>query len=47
LVGPSAFISTLVAADGLVRVPFAAEGLDAGDEVEVEPFASAQGTASE
>jgi len=43
LVGPSAFISTLVAADGLVRVPLAAEGLCAGDEVEVEPFASAQG----
>jgi len=43
LVGPSAFISTLVAADGLIRVPVAAEGLCAGDEVEVEPFASAQG----
>jgi len=43
LLGPSAFISTLVAADGLVRVPFAAEGLYAGDEVEVEPFDFAQG----
>jgi molybdopterin molybdotransferase len=38
LLGPSAFISTLVAADGLVRVPFAAEGLYAGDDIEVEPF---------
>jgi molybdopterin molybdotransferase len=42
LLGPSAFISTLVAADGLVRVPFAAEGLHEGDEVEVEPFDCAQ-----
>jgi len=38
LIGPSAFISTLVSADGLVRVPAAAEGLYAGDLVEVEPF---------
>jgi molybdopterin molybdotransferase len=38
LLGPSAFISTLVAADGLVRIPAAAEGLYAGDKVEVEPF---------
>ncbi len=37
LLGPSAFISTLVAADGLVRVP-AGHALRAGDMVEVEPL---------
>jgi molybdopterin molybdotransferase len=47
LLGPSAFISTLVAADGLIRVPLAAEGLYAGDEVEVEPFDFAQGRSFE
>ncbi|HUU55116.1 MAG TPA: gephyrin-like molybdotransferase Glp [Armatimonadota bacterium] len=38
LLGPSALISTLVRADGLVRIPAACQGLCAGDEVEVEPF---------
>jgi molybdopterin molybdotransferase len=38
LLGPSALISTLVRADGLVRIAAAAEGIYAGDEVEVEPF---------
>ncbi len=38
LLGPSALISTLVRANGLVRVPAAAEGLYAGDDVEVEPL---------
>lgn len=38
LLGPSALIWTLVRADGLVRIAAAAEGLYAGDEVEVEPF---------
>jgi len=36
LLGPSALISTLVRADGLVRVPPEAEGLYAGDSVDVE-----------
>jgi molybdopterin molybdotransferase len=36
LLAPSALISSLVQADGLVRVPAAAEGLYAGEMVEVE-----------
>lgn len=36
LLGPSAVISTLIEADGLIRVPAAEEGLYAGDVVEVE-----------
>ncbi len=36
LLGPSALISTLVRANGLLRIPTAAEGVYAGDEVEVE-----------
>ncbi len=47
IIGPTAFISTLVAADGLVRIPAAAEGLCAGDEVEVEPFDCTQDEAFE
>jgi molybdopterin molybdotransferase len=39
LLTPSALISTLLRADGLVRIPPEAEGLYMGDEVEVEPFA--------
>jgi molybdopterin molybdotransferase len=35
---PSSLISGLLRADGLVRVPASAEGLYAGDEVEVERF---------
>jgi len=38
LLTPSALISTLVRADGLVRIPPEAEGLYSGDEVDVEPF---------
>ena len=38
LLGHSALISTLVRADGLVRIAAAAEGIYAGDEVEVEAF---------
>jgi len=38
LLGPSALISTLVGADGLVRIPAEAEGLYAGDMVDVEPL---------
>ncbi len=38
LLGPSALISTLVRANGLVRIPAAAEGLYAGEEVDVEPL---------
>jgi len=38
ILGPSAIISTLVRADGLVRIAAAAEGIYAGDEVKVEPF---------
>lgn len=38
LLGPSALISTLVRANGLVRIPAAAEGIYADDEVEVEPL---------
>lgn len=37
LLGPSALISMLVRADGLVRIPAEAEGLHAEAEVEVEP----------
>jgi molybdopterin molybdotransferase len=36
LLGPSALISTLVRANGLLRIPAAAEGVYAGDEVEIE-----------
>jgi len=36
LLGPSALISSLVQADGIVRVPAEAEGLYAGEIVEVE-----------
>jgi molybdopterin molybdotransferase len=35
---PSALISGLLAADGMVRIPAAAEGLYEGDVVDVEPF---------
>jgi molybdopterin molybdotransferase len=38
LLGPSALISTLVRADGLVRIPAEAEGLYAGDSVDAEPL---------
>ncbi|UCC69813.1 MAG: molybdopterin molybdotransferase MoeA [Armatimonadota bacterium] len=38
LLGPSALISTLVKADGLVCIPAEAEGLYAGDSVDVEPL---------
>jgi molybdopterin molybdotransferase len=38
VLGPSALISTLVHANGLVRIPSAAEGIYAGDHVEVEPL---------
>jgi len=38
LLGPSALISSLVRADGLVYIPAPAEGLYAGDDVEVERF---------
>jgi molybdopterin molybdotransferase len=38
LLGPAALISTLVRADGFVRIPAAAEGLYAGDRVRVEPL---------
>jgi len=39
LLGPSALISALVRAGGLVRIPAEAEGLYAGDLVDVEPLA--------
>jgi molybdopterin molybdotransferase len=38
LLGPSALISTLVRANGLIRIPAVAEGIYTGDEVEVEPL---------
>jgi len=38
LLGPSALILTLVRADGVIRIPEAAEGLEAGELVTVEPL---------
>ncbi len=38
VLGKSGLISTMVEADGLIRIPLEAEGLYAGDEVEVIPF---------
>ncbi len=38
LLGPSALISTLVRANALMRIPAAAEGVYAGDMVDVEPL---------
>jgi len=38
VLGKSGLISTMVEADGLVRIPMEAEGLYQGDEVEVIPF---------
>lgn len=38
VLGKSGLISTLVAADGLIRIDLNSEGLDAGEAVEVFPF---------